>query len=136
MILGGPCTCWKRLRLESQCDRQEIDVFSKSEIQDGFRRRFGLHLESRWVQISSRALISSEKVDPGTGIEFHMILGDFQGDPRLRRHAQGKVKCSSVGAYNKQQAGLQAINYNLTILQLQSYKRLKCLHDYNLTRLK
>ena len=72
---------------QSQCDRQEIDVFSKSEIQDGFRRRFGLHLESRWVQISSRGLISSEKVDPGIGIDFHVILDDFQGDPRLRAHA-------------------------------------------------
>ena len=88
MILGGPCTCWKRLRLESQCDRQEIDVFSKSEIQDGFRCRFGLHLESRWVQIPSRGLISSEKVDPGTGIDFHVILDDFRGRPQAESTRQ------------------------------------------------
>ena len=105
MILGGPCTCWKRLRLESQCDRQEIDVFSKSEIQDGFRRRFGRHLESRWVQISSRGLISSEKVDPETGVEFHMILGDFQARPLAEAIHLVEGKLFIQGRYNNQQYG-------------------------------
>ena len=66
---------------QSQCDRQEIDISLKTEIQDRFRRRFGLHLESLWVPISRYGPISNEKVDPETGVEFYMILGDFQARP-------------------------------------------------------
>ena len=122
MILGGPCTCWKRLRLASQCDRQEIDVFLQSEIQDGFRRRFGLHLESRWVQISSRGLISSEKVDRGTSIEFHMIFSDCQQGPQAEKTCPGEGQIFIRGGIQQatsRLAGYQLQSYNLTITILQ-----------------
>ena len=82
------------LWLQSQCDRQEIDVSPKSVVRGQFRRRFGLHLESLWVQLSSHGPISSEKVDPETGVEFHMILGDFQGRPQAESiHLVGGSGC-------------------------------------------
>ena len=93
------------LWLQSQCDRREIDISLKTEIQDRFRRRFGLHLESLWVPISPYGPMSSEKVDPETGIDFHMILNDFQGGPQAESTRLGGGKLSIQGRYNNQQYG-------------------------------
>ena len=90
---------------QSQCDRREIHISLKTEIQPRFRRRFGLHLESLWVPISPHVPISSEKVDPETGIDFHMILDDFQGGPQAESTRLGEGKLSIQGRYNNQQYG-------------------------------
>ena len=71
------------LQPQCQCDQQEFNVSPKSVVRGQFRRRVGLHLVSRWVPISSRGPISSKKVDPGTGIDFHMILGSRVGGAQI-----------------------------------------------------
>ena len=93
------------LWLQSQCDRREIVISLKTEIQDRFRRRFGLHLESLWVPISPHGPISSEKVDPETGVDFHIILGDFQGRPQAESTHPGGGNRFVQGRYNNQQYG-------------------------------
>jgi hypothetical protein len=90
---------------QSQCDRQEIAISLKTEIQDRFRRRFGLHLESLWVPISPYGPISSEKVDPETSVEFHMILYDFQARPLAEDIHLVEGKFMIQGRYNNQQYG-------------------------------
>ena len=49
--------------------------------------------------------MSSEKVDPETGIDFHMILDDFQGGPQAESTRLGGGKLMIQGRYNNQQYG-------------------------------